>query len=179
MHHVQHLVSHMLQRNVHIPTHLRIRGHLVEHIFREISRIRIMHTQPLYTVNLRQPLEQLSESTPVIQVQSVISGVLSYQHQLPDALRSKHRSLLHQFLDRHRTMRPPDERNRAIRTAPVTPLRNLQISVRQFLARPHTLSPPIRMHLHAESLHDRINVPRPEPSVHFRNQCRHIRNVTL
>ena len=39
MHHVKHLVSNMLERNIHVSAHLRIIGHLVKNIFRKISRI--------------------------------------------------------------------------------------------------------------------------------------------
>ena len=80
VHVVKHLVGDMLQRNVHIPADLWVVRHLVEHILREIGRIRIMDTYPLDSVDLRKLLEKLGKSPAVIKVDTVVRSILGYEH---------------------------------------------------------------------------------------------------
>ena len=121
----------MLQRDVHIPADLRVSSHLVQYVFRKIRRIRIMYPYPPYTLNIREFLEKSRESTFVVEVKSVISSVLSNEDQFLHAGPGKFCRFCNEIFNRNRTVRAADERNRAIRAAPVTAFRNLQESIRQ------------------------------------------------
>ena len=85
VHVVQHGISHMLQRNIHVTTDFRIGGHLVQHVLRETGRIGIMDADPFDPFHLRQALQQFRQRPTAIQVQTVIRRILGDQHQFPHA----------------------------------------------------------------------------------------------
>ena len=70
----------------------------------------------------------------------------------------------------------PDERNGTVRAATVTSFRNLQVSVRP------VVRPQPRRFLDrdaAQRLHDRIQIPCPEPEIDFGDKSGHLSHIPL
>ena len=98
VHIVKNLVCYMLQRNIHIAADLWIVRHLVKHIFRECSRIRIMYPYPLDSFHLRKFLEKFCQCTTSVKIQTIICSILGDDDQLTHAAISQFASLLHKSL---------------------------------------------------------------------------------
>ena len=166
----------MLQRDVQILAHLRVVGHLLKHVLREIGRIRIVDPDPLYAVDLRESAYQFGKGPPAIEVKPVVCRVLCYENQLLDSPFGKHAGLPHKLLHRHGAVRPADERYGAIRAPPVAALRDFQIGIALAGSKPARRR---TARLHPEMAQHRGDLPRSEPRVNFRNLLLELSPVTL
>ncbi len=88
-----------------------------------------MKPHPLHTRQGRQAAQQRSQTAFAIQVHPVIGRILGHYDQLLHAPGHEPSGLFEHLLLGHRHVRPPDKRNGAVGTAPVTPLRDLQVGV--------------------------------------------------
>ena len=178
-HILQNHIRDMLERNVQILADLRIACHLLQHILRKAVRVRVVDTNPFDLLYLGQPLYEFSQSTPAIEVKTVIGSILGNQHQFLDSSCCKLTRLLDQLFHRDGTVASADIRDGAIGAVPVAALGNLEICrTRAAVGRDaELLQAPVRGNL--KPLEYGVEVASPEPGVHLRDKLRHFLGVAL
>lgn len=135
-----------------------------------------MYSYPFYAIDFRQLAEKFSQSAALVQIQSIIGRVLGDQDQFLDSISRQRLGLGHKTLHRNGSVRSPDERNGTVGAPSVTALGDFQVRIGAVI-RPESRRIFGR---HApQSLDNRIQVSRPEPEIHFRNQFRHLGHVSL
>ena len=138
-----------------------------------------MNPYPFYSRHFRKLLKQFTQCPFAIQVKAIVSRVLCYEYKFLYTGCGKTCCLCHEILHRNRPVCTSDERNCTVGTPSVASFGNLQIRIREFLPGNHSLIPPVMLHLTAESLDNRFNVTCTIPSVNFRDETRHVGNVSL
>ncbi len=123
--------------------------------------------------------QKFCEHPLAVEVQTVVSSVLCNEDKFPHALGGKRSGLRLNILHRHGPVRSADERYGAIGAAPVTAFGNLDIGVGVVLFTRHPPGPQGRLHLSAESLDHRSEIPRAVPAVHLRYETGKLVGIAL
>ncbi len=93
-----------------------------------MDRVKVHQTDPVQTIDLLELLQQLCQPDFAVEIQAVVGGVLSHQHQLADPVTNQLLCLPHHLLDRFRDMLASHLRDRTKGASPVATLGNLQVS---------------------------------------------------
>ena len=114
LHRLQHAVRSRLEREVDVFAHLVALGHRVDHVGREVVRVRAGEPDPADAVDPVHRSEQIGEQRPARRVRdgevaSVRVHVLTEERHLDDALSREALDLGEHIADRTRELRPAHE----------------------------------------------------------------------
>ena len=118
-HLLQHVIADMLQGNVHILTYVIVFTHHAEQIFREMSGISIMQTNPFHTRDMCHLFYQIRQHLFFIQIHSVIGQFLCNDLKFFHPFGNQQAHFVQNFFHRTRHMFTGNDRNGAIRTLAV------------------------------------------------------------
>ena len=117
----------MLDRDVEVVYDLRVIADRPDQLLRDLLRIAVQDTDPLETLDLRKPVQQLRKALLSIEIDTVEGRLLGHQDQLLRALGGESLRLLQEVLHRYRAVVSAQLRDDAVGTALVAALGDLEI----------------------------------------------------
>ena len=129
VHTCEHIVGDVLQSDVEILANVRLLANYVEQFERELVRISVVQTNPLYALYICNVRDKIGDVTLAIDVHTIICKFLSDYLELLHAISHEFAHLLQNLLLRTADMLTGDDRYSTIGTTAVASLANLYVGI--------------------------------------------------